>query len=162
MDRVDHERFMDEALRLAEEAAAAGEVPVGAVIVLGGEIIGRGANSRERCQDPLAHAEITAISEAATHMGSWRLEETILYVTLEPCPMCAGAIVNARIPIVVYGCDDPKAGAVKTLYTLLEDPRLNHRAEVISGVHAERASQILKSFFAKLRCSKNAEPKDTT
>lgn len=146
-----HERFMDEALALAEQAAALGEVPVGAVVAHAGAVIGRGRNARERLQDPLAHAEIFAIREAAQHLGSFRLEDTALYVTLEPCPMCAGAIVNARIPIVVYGCDDPKAGAARTLFRLLEDPRLNHRAQVIPGVRAERAAALLSSFFSELR-----------
>lgn len=151
MDMAEHERFMDEALMLAEEAAACGEVPVGAVVVLNGEIIGRGANRREEIQDPLAHAEMLAIREASATLGSWRLEGTSLYVTLEPCPMCAGAVINARVPVIVYGCDDPKAGAVRTLYQMLEDQRLNHRAHVISGVRGERSSLLLKSFFADLR-----------
>ncbi len=147
---------MDEALNLAAEAAKKGEVPVGAIIVHEGRIIGRGSNLRETAQDPLAHAEAIAIREAAQHLGSWRLEDTTLYVTLEPCPMCAGAILNARIPVVVYGCDDPKAGAVRTLYALLEDPRLNHRCEVIPGICAERAADLLKSFFSELRRGKSA------
>ncbi len=148
---------MDEALNLAAGAAEKGEVPVGAVIVHEGRIIGRGSNLRETAQDPLAHAEAIAIREAAHHLGSWRLEDTTLYVTLEPCPMCAGAIVNARIPVVIYGCDDPKAGAVRTLYALLEDPRLNHRCEVIPGVRAERAANLLKSFFSELRRGNSAK-----
>lgn len=146
---------MEEALRLALEASRNGEVPVGAVVVLGEEVIGRGANGRESSQDPTFHAEIQAIREAARKLGSWRLEETTLYVTLEPCPMCAGAIVNARIPKLVYGADDPKAGAVRTLYTLLEDQRLNHRCEVVSGVCSDQASLLLISFFHDLRNKKN-------
>jgi tRNA(adenine34) deaminase len=145
------EMFMNEALRLAEEAASRREVPVGAVIVLNGQIIGRGANCREGSNDPTTHAEISAIREAANHMGDWRLEKSSIYVTLEPCPMCAGAIVNARIPRVVYGCADPKAGAVRSLYQLLEDPRLNHRSEVIPGILADRAAKLLRTFFAELR-----------
>ena len=145
------ESFMTEALRLAETAAAEGEVPVGAVVVLNGTVIGRGANCRERSKDPTTHAEIIAIRDAATHMGDWRLEETVMYVTLEPCPMCAGAIINARIPRVVYGCDDPKAGAVRTMYRLLEDSRLNHRAEVVSGVAKAECAALLKQFFLSLR-----------
>jgi tRNA(adenine34) deaminase len=145
------EMFMNEALLLAEEAASLGEVPVGAVVVLDGRIIGRGANCRESSNDPTTHAEILAIRDAANHLGDWRLENTALYVTLEPCPMCAGAIINARIPRVVYGCADPKAGAVRTLYQLLEDPRLNHRAEVTVGIAEERAAALLRNFFAKLR-----------
>ncbi|MCP4600969.1 MAG: nucleoside deaminase [Proteobacteria bacterium] len=157
MSLAEHERFMDMALDLAEESAHMGEVPVGALVVHNEEIIGRGANMREQRQDPLAHAEILAIKEAADHIGSWRLEDTTLYSTLEPCPMCAGAIINARIKVVVYGCDDPKAGAARTLYRMLEDPRLNHQCEVIFGVRASRASELLKEFFAELRRSKAAE-----
>ncbi len=142
---------MNVALTLAEEAADKGEVPVGALIVQGDQIIGRGANCREGSGDPTTHAEVLAIRDAARHMGDWRLEHTVLYVTLEPCPMCTGAILNARIPRVVYGCRDPKAGAVRTLYQLLEDPRLNHRAEVVEGVCEERAAQLLRDFFSKLR-----------
>lgn len=151
MDLESHQYFMQQALALAEEAAARGEVPVGAVVCREGEIIGRGSNQRERAQDPVAHAEILAIREAAAAMGSWRLTETVLYVTLEPCPMCAGAIINARIPTVVYGCEDPKAGAVRSMYRLLEDARLNHRSEVVAGIEAERASRLLSEFFARLR-----------
>jgi tRNA(adenine34) deaminase len=155
MKYQEHENFMSWALKLAVEAGQRGEVPVGAVVVHNGKIIGSGANLREKQQNPLAHAEMIAIQEAADTLGSWRLEETTLYVTLEPCPMCAGAIINARIPVVVFGCSDPKAGAVHTLYTLLEDSRLNHRAEVISGVCAENAANLLSSFFADLRKKKN-------
>lgn len=151
----DDEKYMQEALRLAADAAQMGEVPVGAVVVLCGEIIGKGANLRESSKDPTTHAEIIAIREAARHMGDWRLEKTSLYVTLEPCPMCAGAIINARIPRVVYGCDDPKAGALRTLYRLLEDTRLNHRAEVIAGVAREEAALLLTNFFSKLREKSN-------
>jgi tRNA(adenine34) deaminase len=142
---------MAEALALAEEAAKRGEVPVGAVVSRGDEIIGRGYNLRQHLKDPTAHAEMIAIRGASQRVGDWRLEQTAIYVTLEPCPMCAGAIVNARIPLVVYGCDDPKAGAARTLYSLLEDQRLNHRAEVIPGVLADRAARLLKEFFATLR-----------
>jgi tRNA(adenine34) deaminase len=148
---ADHETFMRLALELAQEAAAEGEVPVGAVVVLDGEVIGRGRNARERLQDPLAHAEMTAIAEAAQTIGSWRLEGTALYATVEPCPMCAGAIVNARIPLVVYGCDDPKAGAARTLFHLLDDDRLNHRCEILPGVLAREAADLLRSFFQRLR-----------
>jgi len=151
MESASHDYFMNQALALAAEAARQGEVPVGALVVRQGEIIGQGFNRRERNQDPVAHAEIQAIQEAACHLGSWRLTETTLYVTLEPCPMCAGAIINARIPIVVYGCDDPKAGAARSMYQLLEDPRLNHRAQVLAGVQKGRASALLSEFFAGLR-----------
>jgi tRNA(adenine34) deaminase len=151
MDTTEHQQFMIRALSLAREAAAAGEVPVGAVVVCDGDVVGSGRNARESLQDPLAHAEILAISAAAKRLGSWRLEHTTLYVTLEPCPMCAGAIVNARVPRLVYGCDDPKAGAARTLFTVTDDPRLNHRCEVISGVCAAEAAALLKGFFENLR-----------
>lgn len=151
VDFPSHAAFMAEALRLATSAADDGEVPVGAVVVHRGAVIGRGANRRESSGDPTAHAEMLAIRDAARAIGDWRLEETTLYVTLEPCPMCAGAIINARIPTVVYGCDDPKAGAVRTLYQLLEDERLNHRVEVVPGVMAEAAASMLTGFFKKLR-----------
>jgi len=144
---------MNLALEEARAAAAAGEVPVGCVIARDGAVIGRGRNRRETDQDPLAHAELLAIAEAARSLGSWRLEHTTLYVTLEPCPMCAGAIVNSRIPRVVYGADDPKAGAARTLFGLLDDPRLNHRCEVVPGVLADPCGHILGEFFAGLRGS---------
>lgn len=147
----EHDMWMGLALDLAREAAAAGEVPVGAVVVKDGRVIGRGANRREADQDPVAHAEILAIAEAAHAVGHWRLEGTTLYATLEPCPMCAGAILNARIPLVVYGCDDPKAGAVRSLFALLDDPRLNHRCEIVAGVRAAECAAILKGFFEGLR-----------
>jgi tRNA(adenine34) deaminase len=147
----EHDMWMGLALDLAREAADAGEVPVGAVVVKDGRVIGRGANRREADRDPIAHAEILAIAEAAHAVGHWRLEETTLYATLEPCPMCAGAIVNARIPRVVYGADDPKAGAVRSLFTLLEDPRLNHRCEVVGGVRAAECAAALTEFFERLR-----------
>jgi tRNA(adenine34) deaminase len=147
----EHEMYMGLALDLAREAAAEGEVPVGALVVRDGRVIGRGANRREQDQDPLAHAEILAIAEAAHANGSWRLEGTTLYATLEPCPMCAGAIVNARIPRVVYGCADPKAGAVRSLFALLDDGRLNHRCEIVAGVRAEECAAVLTEFFEKLR-----------
>jgi len=142
---------MQEALAEAAAAAALDEVPVGSVIVLDGTVIGRGGNRRESAADPTAHAEILAIRQAAQAVGGWRLVGTTLYVTQEPCPMCAGAIVNARIERVVYGCDNPKAGAVRTLYQLLEDPRLNHRVAVTPNVLAEACASQLRSFFEKLR-----------
>jgi len=147
----EHEMWMGLALDLAREAAAAGEVPVGAIVVKDGRVIGRGANRREADQDPVAHAEILAIAEAAHAIGCWRLEGMTLYATLEPCPMCAGAIVNARIPLLVYGCDDPKAGSVRSLYALLGDPRLNHRCEAVAGVRAGECAELLTEFFEKLR-----------
>jgi tRNA(adenine34) deaminase len=152
-DQGFHETFMRLAMDEARAAGAEGEVPVGCVIALAGVVIGRGRNRREVDQDPLAHAELCAIAEAARAIGSWRLEDTTLYVTLEPCPMCAGAIVNSRISRVVYGADDPKAGAARTLYRLLEDPRLNHRCEVMPGVLADECAALLREFFASLRGS---------
>ena len=149
--------YMGLALDLARKAAKDGEVPVGAVIVKNGQVVGHGSNRREQDQDPLAHAEILAIAEAAHNIGFWRLDDTTLYVTLEPCPMCAGAIVNARIPNVVYGCTDPKAGAVRTLFTLLEDPRLNHRCNVTSGVRDTEAATLLRDFFVALRAKKSTQ-----
>ncbi len=131
-----HERFMRLALREAEQACAETEVPIGAVIVHGERVIAAAHNQREQLRDPTAHAEMIAITQAAEARGDWRLEQCMLYVTLEPCPMCAGAILQARIPVVVFGANDPKAGAVSSLYHLLDDPRLNHRCEVIPGVLA--------------------------
>ena len=127
---MDDDEYMREAIAEAEAAAALGEVPVGAIVVVDGAIVGRGGNRRESAGDPTAHAELLAIREAARAVGGWRLVGATLFVTQEPCPMCAGAIVNARVERVVFGCDNPKAGAVKTLYRLLEDPRLNHRVLV--------------------------------
>ena len=139
------------ALQEAEQALAEDEVPVGAVIVHEGRVIGSAHNQREQLHDPTAHAEMIAITQAAEARGSWRLDECTLYVTLEPCPMCAGAILQARIPTVVYGATDPKAGAVHTLYRLLDDPRLNHRCLIVSGVLAEPCGQILTRFFQEQR-----------
>lgn len=147
----EHEHFMRLALREAEAAFEEGEVPVGAIVIHEGVPIAAAHNQRERLRDPTAHAEMIAITQAATALGSWRLDGCSLYVTLEPCQMCAGAIVQARIPIVVYGADDPKAGACRSLYQLLEDPRLNHRAGVIAGVLEEMCGAILSDFFLRLR-----------
>jgi tRNA(adenine34) deaminase len=147
----EHNMYMGLAIDLARRAADEGEVPVGCVIVRDDKVIGHGANRREVDQDPLAHAEILAIAQAAHEVGSWRLDGATLYVTLEPCPMCAGAIVNARVPTVVYGARDPKAGAAGTLYNILDDGRLNHRCEVVCGVREEECSTVLKDFFADLR-----------
>jgi tRNA(adenine34) deaminase len=151
-----HVLHMQMALEEAQLATDADEVPVGAVIVsLEMGVIARAHNQREQLKDPTAHAEMIAITQAAQALGSWRLENCILYVTLEPCPMCAGAIVLARIPTVVYGTTDPKAGACHTLYQLLSDSRLNHRARVVGGVLAAECSQILTDFFiAKRRLGK--------
>ena len=145
------ERFMAEALAEAERAAALGEVPVGAVIVRGQEVVGRGHNRRESDQDPLAHAELLAIAQAARRLGSWRLNGCWIYVTLEPCAMCAGALVVARIERLVYGAADPKAGFCGSLGDLVRDPRLNRRLEVVSGVLAEECGGLLRGFFAALR-----------
>jgi tRNA(adenine34) deaminase len=144
---VDDVYYMELALRQAEEAAAADEAPIGAVIVQGDRVLAAARNEREALHDPTAHAEMIAITQAAAALGNWRLEGCTLYVTLEPCPMCAGAIVQARLPRVVYGAVDPKAGAVRSLYRLLEDSRLNHRAEVVEGVLAERCGRPLSEFF---------------
>ncbi len=146
-----HEYYMRLALREAERAAQHGDVPVGAVIIHEGEVIASGGNEREARKSPLAHAEIIAIEEAARRLGSWRLLNTVLYVTLEPCPMCAGAIVQARIPHLVYGAPDKKAGAAGTLYDICRDPRLNHTLEVTAGVLADEAVAQLQSFFRARR-----------
>src|SRR5262245_47894629 len=145
------EDWMRAALTLAEEAFAADEAPIGAVIVRDGEIIGFGRNERNTRRDPLAHAEMLAIARAAAKIGDWRLENTCLYATLEPCPMCAGAIVQARIPRIVFGASDPKAGACGSLFRLTEDPRLNHRAATLGGVLATECGDILTRFFAMQR-----------
>ena len=142
---------MAEALSLAREAAAGGDVPVGALVVVDGETVGRGANRTEAWQDPTAHAEILALREAARGLGSWRLTGATLYVTLEPCAMCAGACVLARIERLVYGADDPKAGMCGSLENLVEDARLNHRIEVVRGVAADEAGNLLKEFFHQRR-----------
>ena len=151
------ERWMQAAIGLAREAAASGEVPVGALVVHEDRVIGRGSNQREAWQDPTAHAELLALREAAKELGSWRLEGCDLYVTLEPCPMCAGALVNARVRRLVYGAVDPKAGAVETFYRIPTDARLNHRLEVTGGVLAEDCGQLLTAFFASLRRRKVAK-----
>jgi len=145
------ELHMRTALAAAERATLSGEVPVGAVVVVRGEVIAVAHNQRETQNDPTAHAEIVALRAAAAALNSWRLVDADLYVTMEPCPMCAGAIVNARVRRLIYGCDDPKAGAVRTLFQLLDDQRLNHRVEVVPGVLAAESSALLKSFFSRLR-----------
>jgi tRNA(adenine34) deaminase len=150
---MDDEQHMRAAIAEAAAAAAIGEVPVGAVIIVAGKIIGRGGNRRESAGDPTAHAEMIAIREAAQAVGGWRLVGATLYVTHEPCPMCAGAIINARIERVVYGCDNPKAGCVRTLYQLLEDPRFNHRVVVEQSPLAAECGALLTNFFVSLRRS---------
>ena len=148
---ADDQVYMDLALREAEAALDEDEVPVGAVVVYHGRVIARAHNQREALSDPTAHAEMIAITQAATARGSWRLDDCTLYVTLEPCAMCAGAIVLARIPRVVYGADDPKAGACRTLFRIADDPRLNHRARVVGGVRADRCGALLTGFFSRKR-----------
>jgi tRNA(adenine34) deaminase len=142
---------MQEALRLAAEAGAAGEVPVGAVAVFEGRIVGRGRNAREAAHDPTAHAELLAVKEAACALGRWRLTGVTVYVTLEPCAMCAGAMVLARIDRLVFGASDPKAGAVGSLMDLSADPRLNHRYPVERGLLGQEAGDLLRSFFRARR-----------
>jgi len=144
---MSHRYFMAVALEEAKKALASGEVPVGAVVVYEGEIIARGHNLKETLQDPTAHAEMVVIREAAKKLQSWRLDDCTLYVTLEPCPMCAGAIVQARIPTLVYGATDLKAGAVESVVNLVQHKLLNHQAEVLAGIREEECKQILQDFF---------------
>ena len=146
-----HERWMRQALDQAQTAFEQDEVPVGAVIVCADCIVGTGFNQRESLNDPTAHAEMIAITQAAETLGSWRLLECTLFVTLEPCPMCAGAIVQSRIPRVVYGTNDPKAGACHTLYQITDDERLNHQAIVLGGVLQEDCRALLQQFFRTQR-----------
>lgn len=151
MSGLTHRIWMDRALEEARAAERDGDVPVGAVVVRDGELLARGRNRREIDADPTAHAEIVAIRAAAARIGSWRLDGCWLYVTLEPCAMCAGALVNARLPALVYAADDPKAGAVGSLYDICRDERLNHRVEVTSGVAADEAGDLLQRFFRARR-----------
>jgi len=152
MDKIKQdEKFMRAAIAEAQEALERGDVPIGCVIVKDGQIIGKGYNQREQLQDPTAHAEIIALTAASAAIESWRLHDCTIYVTLEPCTMCAGALVLARIDRLVYGCEDPKAGAVKSLYNIGTDERLNHIVEVTSGVLTDDCSKILSEFFAKRR-----------
>lgn len=146
-----HEFWMKEAIGEARKAEALGEVPIGAIVVRHNEIIGRGYNLRETTLDSTAHAEMVAIREASVALNSWRLLDCHLYVTLEPCPMCAGAMVQSRVPLTVYGTPDPKAGCAGTLMNLLEEPRFNHRSEVIQGILQEECAELLTSFFRRLR-----------
>lgn len=148
---MDHEVFMKEALKEARIALDKGEVPVGAVVVLKGEIVGRGHNIREQSYDPTAHAEILALRDAAKRLKGWRLEGATLYVTLEPCPMCAGALIQSRIERVVYGADDPKAGSAGSLLNLLQFPGFNHSVKITGGVLEEECSEILQRFFRQCR-----------
>ncbi len=144
-------QFMQEALGEARAAAAGGEVPIGAVLVHDGKILARSGNRTIRDNDPTAHAEMVVLREAAGLLGNYRLADTTLYVTIEPCSMCAGAIIQARVPRLVYGADDPKGGAVRSCFEILSNPRLNHQVEVTSGVLATDCATILQSFFAERR-----------
>ena len=144
------DQWMGVALDEARAAAARGDVPVGAMVVVGDRIVGRGRNRREVDRDPTAHAEIVALRDAAAALGQWRVEGTLV-VTQEPCPMCAGALVNARVTRLVFGCLNPRAGAVTSLFELVSDPRLNHRVAVTGGVRAEECAAVLQQFFADLR-----------
>ena len=155
---MEDRQFMEEALALAREAAAAGEVPVGCVIVRKGQIVGRGRNRREQDKTALAHAEIEAIAEACRNLGGWRLWECTLYVTLEPCPMCAGAIINARIPRVVYGTSDAKCGAAKSVCSLFS-MEFNHHPQVESGLLEAECAELLTEFFRQLRVTLRSRPK---
>ena len=148
--RLEDIEYMREAIAEARLAGDAGDVPVGAVVVQDAEIIGRGRNRREATGDPTAHAEIEALRDAARRLGHWRVGGA-LYVTQEPCPMCAGSLVNSRVVRLIFGCDNPKAGAVHTLYSIPTDTRLNHRVEVTGGVLADECAALLKEFFQKLR-----------
>jgi tRNA(adenine34) deaminase len=148
-------KYMKMALAEARKAYQRAEVPIGAVVVCDDQVVGRGFNLREQTQDPTSHAEMIALREAAANEASWRLEDCQLYVTLEPCPMCAGAILQSRIKRLVYGASDPKAGAVKSLYQLLNDERFNHQVEVEAGVMEAESAQLLKDFFRDLRKRKD-------
>lgn len=145
------EKYMKEALKQAKKAAELGEVPIGCVIVYQGKIIGRGYNRRKIDKNTLSHAELIAIRKASKKMGDWRLEECTMYVTLEPCQMCSGAIVQARIPTVVIGCSNPKAGCAGSILNILQEPKFNHQVEIVNGVMEEECSKILTDFFKQLR-----------
>lgn len=147
---MDNEYFMDQAIALAREAALEGEVPVGAVVVLGDKIVGTGRNRREKSKNALAHAEIEAINEACRTLGGWRLWQCDMYVTLEPCPMCTGAIINSRIKRLVYGASDNKAGSCGSVVNLFELP-YNHKPEIVSGVKKDECAELLSEFFKALR-----------
>ncbi|KXZ16524.1 adenosine deaminase [Bacillus nakamurai] len=151
---MNDEYYMREAIKEAKKAEAKGEVPIGAVLVLHDEIVARAHNLRETEQRALAHAEMLAIDEACRKLGTWRLEDAVLYVTLEPCPMCAGAVVLSRVDKVVFGAFDPKGGCTGTLMNLLQEERFNHQAEVVSGVLEEECGEMLSAFFRKLRRQK--------
>ncbi len=149
------QKFMQVAIEQAKIAEDNGDVPIGAVIIYQDRIIAKGYNQREQLQDPTAHAEIIALTAAAAEIESWRLNECTMYVTLEPCCMCAGALVLSRMDRLVYGCDDPKAGACRSLYNIVQDERLNHRLEVTAGVLADECSELLQDFFQRRRVEKS-------
>ena len=151
------EHYMKIAIQQAQIAEENGDVPIGAVIVYKNQIIGKAYNQREQLNDPTAHAEIIALTQAASFLESWRLHDCTIYVTLEPCPMCAGALVLARMDRLVYGCDDPKTGACKSLYNIVQDQRLNHRLEVTSGILAADCSNLLQEFFQRRRIQNNLQ-----
>ncbi|MBN2593084.1 MAG: tRNA adenosine(34) deaminase TadA [Sedimentisphaerales bacterium] len=155
MATKEDENFIKLAIEQAQIAEENGDVPIGAIIVYDNQIIGRAYNQREQLQDPTAHAEIIALTQAAAFLESWRLHGCTMYVTLEPCTMCAGALVLARIDRLVYGCDDPKTGAVKSLYHIVNNARLNHTVNVTSGVLAEECSELLQHFFRRRRIENN-------
>lgn len=155
---MEHVKYMREALTEARKAEKIGEVPIGAVIVKDDEIIARAYNLREAVQCTHAHAEMLAIEQANKVLGSWRLEDCTLYVTLEPCAMCAGAITLSRLPKVVYGASDPKGGCCGTIYNLLQEPRFNHQSEIISGILAKECGELLSNFFKKLRTENKKAP----
>jgi tRNA(adenine34) deaminase len=161
MDEKDY-KYMQMAVDEAMKAQALGEVPIGAIIVHDSKVIARAHNLRETTQNAVTHAELSAIQDACNELGSWRLEETTLYVTLEPCPMCAGAILQSRIPRVVYGARDPKGGCVDSLYRLLNDPRFNHECEVTEGVLGNECGEMLTSFFKDIRERKKKAKKEAS
>ena len=154
MTMEEHLLFLEEAIKEAEQAAAIGEVPIGAVVVCNGEIVGRGHNLRERDNDPTAHAEICALRDAGKNLGTWRLENCTLYVTMEPCPMCCGALISSRVHSVVFGASEPKFGSAGSQLNLLQFPGYNHNVHIVGPIAQERCSQLMKDFFAQLRRKK--------
>ena len=154
MTMEEHLLFLEEAIKEAEQAAAIGEVPIGAVVVCNGEIVGRGHNLRERDNDPTAHTEICAPRDAGKNLGTWRLENCTLYVTMEPCPMCCGALINSRVHTVVFGASEPKFGSAGSQLNLLQFPGFNHNVHIVGPIAQERCSQLMKDFFAQLRRKK--------
>lgn len=154
MSTAEHLLFMEEAIKEAEKAATLGEVPIGAVVVCNGQIVGRGHNLREQDNDPTAHAEICALRRAGQTLGSWRLANCTLYVTMEPCPMCCGALINSRVDTVVYGASEPKFGSAGSQLNLLQFPGFNHNVHIVGPIDQERCSRLMKDFFAQLRNKK--------